>query len=270
LRLQGKLKWGGKFAYLQSDENWEAFLRHLESTDWVAYIQPPPKPDSRASQVVNYLTRYLTGGPINDRRIVAADENQVTFLAREGKKIGGERQQVPITLTLAEFARRWRLHIQPVQLTRTRNLGGWSNSCRADYMARCGALLAPFELSAEDDSDEYDEAPGAESSPSSREPAPLVCSHCGGARLMLIEETRKPSWREILCPTSERCPAWYARWRLEDERRFWDDLMGEGFNDWYLETVLESAKEPAPIPAPPAQLFLPGISPGPSYYLECF
>ncbi len=264
LRFQGKLKLGGKFAYLQSDENWEAFLRNLESTDWVAYIQPPPRSDSRANEVVNYLTRYLTGGPISDHRIIAADENEVTFLAREGKKVGGERQQVPTTLTRAEFARRWCLHIQPLQLTRTRNLGGWSNSRRGDYMTLCGDLLEPLDLPAEDDQSQESTD---ESYLSRGESTPLTCSHCGSEHLVLIEETPKPSWREILRPRSGSCPAWYSRWQLEDDRRFWDGLMGEGFNDWYLELAVESAKEPAP--SPPVQLALPGISLRPCYHVEC-
>ena len=261
LRLQGKLKLGGKFAYLQSDENWEAFIRNLESTDWVAYIQPPPSPDSRANAVVNYLTRYLTGGPISDHRIVAADENEVTFLAREGKQVGGERQQVPITLTLTEFVLRWCLHIQPLQLTRTRNLGGWSNSCRGDYMACCRLLLEPIHPDEEDQSQESTDEFSREGSES------LTCSHCGSKHLVLIEETPKPSWREILRPRSESCPAWYSRWQLEDDRRFWDGRIGEGFSDWYSQTVVESAKEPTP--SPPVQLLLPGISPRPCYHLEC-
>ena len=55
----------------------------------------------------------------------------------------------------------------------------------------------------------------------------------------------------------------------EDDRRFWDDLMGEGLNDWYLETVVESAKEPVSIRTP-VQLYLPGISPRSDYHLEYF
>ncbi len=176
--------------------------------------------------------------------------------------IGGERQQVPITLPLADFASRWCLHIQSVQLTKTRNLGGWSNTCRADYMARCNELLELFSHPSEDDNSK--EPPSAESSLSYGEPDPPVCSHCGSNRLILIEETPKPSWREILRPTSQTCPAWYSRWHLQDDRRFWDGLMGEGFNDWYLETVVESAKETASFPPPRVQLLLPGIAPRPS------
>ena len=193
---------------------------------------------------------------------------QNTLRSSFGFFLGAKRQQVPITLPLAEFARRWCLHIQPVQLTKTRNLGGWSNPCRADYMARCDELLESCDHPAENDNSK--EPPPVESSLSCGEPDPLVCSHCGSDRLVLIEETPKPSWREILRPTSQTCPTWYSRWQLEDDRRFWDGLMGEGFNDWYLETVVESAKETAPSPPPLVQLLMPGISLRPSYHLECY
>jgi hypothetical protein len=267
LRSEGKLKLGGKFAYLQSDENWAAFIRQLESTAWVAYIQPPPKPTSRANEVVNYLTRYLTGGPISEHRITAADDHEVTFLAREGQRTGGEREQIPITLSVEEFVRRWCLHIQPEQLTKIRYLGGWSNPCRSDYMSRCRDLLSHFHPPSEA---EPQGATSPEPTLPCAEPDPLACSHCGSERLTLIEETARPSWREIFRPDSDNCPPWYARLQREDDRRFWDGLMGAGFNDWYLETVVESAKEAAPTSPPPIQLHLPGISPGLSHQLESF
>ena len=49
--------------------------------------------------------------------------------------------------------------------------------------------------------------------------------------------------------------------------------MGAGFSDWHVENVVESAKKtlttPPPLP-PPAQRYLPGISPGQGYQLESF
>jgi hypothetical protein len=266
LRSEGKLKLGGKFAYLQNDENWEAFIRQLESSEWVAYIQPPPAATSRANEVVNYLTRYLTGGPISEHRITAADEHEVTFLAREGTKVGGERQQVPITLSVEEFVRRWCLHIQPEQLTKTRYLGGWSNPCRVAYMSHCLTLLSELHGPDEAASEE-----SAAASSATDEAAPRqICSHCGSDRLLLTEETPRPSWRDLLSATSESCPGWYAQLQREDDRRFWDGLKGEGFNAWYLETVVESAKEPPPLPPPPVQLYLPGLWPGNSFQLQSF
>ena len=71
---------------------------------WVSFIQPPPTKSLIAEQVVRCLTRYLTGGPISDLRIVAADTEHVTFLAREGKQVGGEREQVPVTIPTLECA----------------------------------------------------------------------------------------------------------------------------------------------------------------------
>ncbi len=103
---------------------------------------------------------------------------------------------------------------------------------------------------------------------SCREHDPLVCCHCGSDRLILLQETGKPSWREIFDSQSESCPPRYAKLKREDDRRFWDDLMGAGFNDWYLETVVESAKETVPTAPPPVQLYLAGISPQPDYHLE--
>ena len=271
LRREGRLQLDGKFAYLQSDENWEAFLRQLKSREWVAYIQPPPRPSSQASEVVNYLTRYLTGGPISDHRITSADEQQVTFLAREGRRTGGDREQVAVTLSVEDFVRRWCLHIQAEQLTKTRYLGGWSNPCRSSYMSRCRELLNPLPEPHEPESSES-EATDASSSCSANEDG-LACSHCGSERFVLIKETPRPSWRELLTATNESCPAWYSAWQREADRRFWDGLMSEGFNDWYLETVVESAKE-ADRPTPPAavqlHLPLPGLFSEERFRLESF
>jgi len=253
LRSSGKLKLGGKFAYLQSDENWEAFLRQLKTTEWVAYIQPPPTESSEANEVVNYLTRYLTGGPISDHRITEADTEEVTFLAREGRRTGGDREQIPVTLSVEEFVRRWSLHIQPEQLTKTRYLGGWSNTCRASYMSRCRELLGAASSKPTDS----DRSLVEDASPQSFESP--ACSHCGSERLQLIEDRPRRSWRELFRSNNESCPAWYASLQAEADRRYWDSLKGEGFSDWYMEHVLESAKEPPPSGA--RQLYLPGLYP---------
>jgi len=123
-RAAGKLKLIGRHAYLQDDDNWTALINDLESKTWVAYIQPPPTTESKARHVVNYLTRYLTGGPISDHRILSANRRSVTFLARDGKQVGGQRAQVPITISTGEFTRRWSEHIQPNQLTKARYFEG--------------------------------------------------------------------------------------------------------------------------------------------------
>ena len=106
-RARGILKLTGRFEYLRDDDNWSAFKKQLASKNWVAHIQPPPTSQSLAHHVINYLTRYVTGGPISNRRIVSGDSRSVTFLAREGARVGGERTQVPIAISTAEFTDRW-------------------------------------------------------------------------------------------------------------------------------------------------------------------
>lgn len=267
LRTAGKLRLGGKFEYLRSDDNWEAFVKNLESKTWVAYIQPPPSETSGAHQVVNYLTRYLTGGPISDHRIVWASRDEVTFMAREGKRVGGERQQVPITLTTKEFVQRWCLHIQPDQLTKTRYFGGWSNNRQNAYVVRCRRLLESLGRG-----DSSDALPAPAGTPP--EQPDLVCGHCGSDRMKLISQTPKPSWKELFWRESTTCPSWYANLLQESHRRFWTEKFGSDFYDWYLETQVEGAKETEPQPAQPVQLHLPGmqveLTPAESYLVDSY
>ena len=50
-----------------------------------------------------------------------------------------------------------------------------------------------------------------------------------------------------------------GRARERPESSFGDGLMGKGFNAWYLEIFVESAKEPTPNESPPLQLPLSGF-----------
>ena len=91
--------------------------------------------------VVKYLARYLTGGPISDRRLMSHEHGEVTFFARVGKKTGGDEKTEPIALPGVEFVRRWSLHILPKVYTKARRFGGYSNRHRQRYIAECRDLL---------------------------------------------------------------------------------------------------------------------------------
>lgn len=267
LRRRGKLKLGGKFAHLQDDTVWEAFCEKLAATDWVSFIQPPPTASCSAEQVVRYLTRYLTGGPISDGRIVAADATEVTFLAREGMRTGGEREQVPVTLSTMEFIRRWCTHIQPDQLTKTRYFGGWSSGNKTAYLARCRELLGQTETDADEElfSAACDQFSG-EASSSDDLPR---CPHCDEPALRLLHETPKPSWFALLDHLDPRCPDWYAELDLEEHRRYLMEAYGVEYEDWYLETQVESAMKTATA-SPPIQLYFAGMCPALDFQLESF
>ena len=212
-----------------------------------------------------------TGGPISDHRITAADQHSVTFMAREGVRSGGDRRQVPITLSIEEFTRRWCLHVLPDQLTRTRYLGGWSNNQSAAYMERCKAILSELgRLESNQIPDLPDDNPDMLPDATPEPEAGPRCPHCQSTSLELLSETPKPSWRKVLWRESTTCPNWYAKLQQEEHRRFWTELHGEDFYDWYQQMCVESAKKPPPKPPPPIQPYLPGITPASGYELYSF
>lgn len=272
LRSRGELKLGGKFADLNNDDAWEVFCDSLETIDWVSFIQPPPTETSSADQVVRYLTRYLTGGPISDGRLVSTDRDKVTILAREGVRVGGDRTQVPVEMTSLEFTRRWCLHVQPDGLTKVRHFGGWSNRRRTSYLDHCREVLESIRF---DPSDwEECEQPADDlagdcftGAGSDKHESSLRCPACDGSALRLIAETSKPSWARVLDHLDERCPSWHAEaskseWIEYLSREYWVD-----YATWVFETRIESAREPS-APGSASQLFLPGFSAGRSHLLE--
>jgi hypothetical protein len=279
LRIAGKLQLPheGDRGDLNDDGAWEVFTEKLKLKDWVSFIQPPPKNSGGPKELVRYLTRYLTGGPISDSRIVEADQQNVTFMAREGKKTGGERKQVPVTIPTSEFIRRWCLHIQPDQLTKSRYYGGWSNNRLGEYLDRCvrameASNVPPRAGATEFNPHEFEpDTLGETSLSDALDSDQLKCPKCGQDSLREVGVKSKPSWRDIFAHGSESCPVWYVESLEKDDREFWDGAFGEGYNDWYLEMLVESAKEKAaaPVSRGYSQPCLPGLSLGSGYGLSC-
>ena len=94
-------------------------LDDVQVCDWVVYIQPPPQATSDPADVLKYLARYMTGGPISDRRLIEVKDGRVYFWARSHDKSG---RQVPVSLSTLEFVRSWALHILPKGFTKARAL----------------------------------------------------------------------------------------------------------------------------------------------------
>lgn len=64
--------------------------------------------------VLVYLARYLRGGPIANRRLLACDGEQVIFGYEErAKGPGGQATRRTMRLPLGQFIGRWRLHVPP-------------------------------------------------------------------------------------------------------------------------------------------------------------
>jgi hypothetical protein len=206
LHQRGALKLAGSWSALQSPAAFEAWLAPLEQINWVTYIQPPPRRDCAPEQVLKYLARYLTGGPISDRRLISAAEGEVTFWARTGLKAGGDRDdRQPLTVSGEEFVRRWSLHILPKGFVKTRRFGGYSNRQRQQFVEAYQDLrsagLRPVAIGPELQTPVI-----AWSGAGSLETAEPRCAACG-ERMQCISDRNRDGWSIVM--TSHHRPRWY-------------------------------------------------------------
>jgi hypothetical protein len=193
---RGELKLDGPWSDLLDPKEAHEWIDGIESQDWNVFIEGPPDGKSDPKQVLKYLARYMTGGPIADSRLISQENDHVTFWARPktnrpGQAKGSRKQPEPFTLKCTEFVRRWTMHILPKGFTRTRCYGGYSGARREAYLQLCTKLLQtqpePFELTA------------AKTLPEAEvkfEPQPLTCPKCE-CELNCLSSTARPSWRVV-------------------------------------------------------------------------
>lgn len=87
-----------------SDRDWRHALAQAARKTWNVRIQGPYR---HGSGVVNYLSRYLHGGPIKDHRLIQADANQVRFRYRDHH----DGREKTMTLKTDHFIRRVLWHV---------------------------------------------------------------------------------------------------------------------------------------------------------------
>ena len=182
----GKLQLEGAWFWLQEPTQREAWFEELTATDWNVFVEGPPHGESRPTDVLKYLARYMTGGPISDRRLISDADGVVTFWARSKDKAGGNRSE-RFSLKGTEFVRRWTMHILPKGYTRSRSYGGYHGTKRAVYLARCRELLG---IAVDDDPARTDDPID------DREASGPTCPHCEIA-MQCIGQQARPSWRKI-------------------------------------------------------------------------
>jgi hypothetical protein len=204
LHAHGELKLEGEWAALQECSAFTAWLQPLETIPWVTYIEPPPTEQSRPEHVVKYLARYLTGGPISDRRLISHEQGEVTFRARTGRKTGGDPADFePVTLPGAEFVRRWSLHILPKGYVKTRRFGGYSNHHRQRYLGACDDLLPAADRVRAIPVESPDPDESCDSNDMITEPR---CPHCG-QRMHCVAGHDRAGWFTVM--NGPHRPRWY-------------------------------------------------------------
>jgi Putative transposase len=157
-----------------------AWLAPLWNTEWVVYCKHPfggPK------EVLRYLARYTHRVAISNRRLIACNENGVTFKWKDYRLEGPERYKV-MTLPTHAFIRRFLMHVLPAGFHRIRYYGLLASGQRAKNVARARELLAP-PIIAVDAIKAI--SPSAADSPNAAEPQTTNPCPCCGGRMIIIE-----------------------------------------------------------------------------------
>src|SRR5712691_9279065 len=134
----GRLTFFGQHAHLAERKAFAAYLAPLRRIKWYVYSKPPfggPK------AVLAYLSRYTHRVAISNRRLIAFDEDGVTFRYKDYCADGRARYK-RMTLATDEFIRRFLMHVLPKGLHRIRHYGLLARPSCADNIARARELLA--------------------------------------------------------------------------------------------------------------------------------
>ncbi len=168
----GRLRFFGDHAVLADREALTAYLAPLHNTEWVVYSK---RPFGGPQAVLAYLSRYTHRVAIANNRLIACDDNGVTFRWKDYRTKGRERYKT-MTLAVPEFIRRFLIHVLPKGFHRMRHYGLFGNASRAESIARARELLRIEAAQRQSDDADTDE--------------PLKLSYpcpCCGGRMIIIE-----------------------------------------------------------------------------------
>jgi hypothetical protein len=186
LHAAGRLKFLGKHAKLTDAKAFNAYLAPLRNSKWVVYCKHPfggPK------EVLRYLARYTHRVAISNRRLIACDDNSVTFKWKDYRIDGPARYKV-MTLPTHEFIRRFLIHVLPAGFHRIRYYGLLASAQRAENLARARQLLTLPILP-------IDAIKTATASTEQSQAQSHACPCCGGAMLIIerFERGATPRYR---------------------------------------------------------------------------
>ena len=131
----GQLSFQGRLAPLADPTAFAAHLAPTYEVDWNVYAKPP---FGGPAQVLKYLARYTHRVAISNHRLVSLQNGQVRFRWKDYTH--GSRPR-SMTLSAAEFIRRFLLHVLPKGFVHIRHFGLLANSVRAKKLPRCRELL---------------------------------------------------------------------------------------------------------------------------------
>jgi Putative transposase len=167
----GALKFFGTHTALADPTAFAAFLAPLRTKRWFVYAK---RPFAGPQAVLTYLSRYTHRVAISNRRLVALDEQRITFNVKD-YRIEGPGRYTRMTLDVPEFIRRFLIHVLPRGFHRIRHYGLFAGSNRAKTIEELRKLLNMAPAAADQASDTDQAKPLASPCP------------CRGGRMFIIE-----------------------------------------------------------------------------------
>jgi hypothetical protein len=134
----GRLQFFGDYAHLAAKAAFRAYLAPLRQTKWFVYSK---RPFAGPEQALAYLSRYTHRVAISNSRLIAADATGVTFRYKD-YRINGPGRYKTMTLTPAEFIRRFLMHVLPKGFHRIRHCGLLASGTKTETIARARELIA--------------------------------------------------------------------------------------------------------------------------------
>jgi hypothetical protein len=171
----GLLHFFGQHAPLAASKAFATYLKPLRKTEWIVYSK---RPFGGPEAVLAYLSRYTHRVAIANSRLIASDDNGVTFAWKDYRAEGRKRHKI-MTLATDEFIRRFLIHVLPRGFHRIRHYGLFANGSRANNLVRVRELLTATVAQAQTNGP--DARDGTE---------PQTLSHpcpCCGSRMIIIE-----------------------------------------------------------------------------------
>jgi hypothetical protein len=178
----GLLQFFGEYAGLSNKKAFADWLVPLKRCEWVVYAK---RPFAGPEAVLAYLSRYTHRVAISNQRLIAANDNGVTFRYKDYRAKGHTRHKT-MTLSHDEFMRRFLLHVLPNGFHRIRHYGLLANSARKNNISRARELLHAAHT---DNNRNSQEAHGDSDSPV------FICPDCGAAMIIIRVITREPQIR---------------------------------------------------------------------------
>ena len=178
----GTLQFFGEHQSLAEAKTFADWLKPLRQIGWVVYAKRPfAGPDA----VLAYLSRYTHRVAIANSRLIALNEQGVTFKWKDYRAKERYRHKT-MTLTSDEFMRRFLLHVLPSGFHRIRHYGLIANTTRRDNLARARELLMVEKTieTADAETNDADTADGSDAS------VTYVCPDCGAPMIIIDTFTR--------------------------------------------------------------------------------